>query len=206
MNLTRCWFGWLLESAKQPWQNDHIEHVFSGYVYCPIIRALYDHFARAVLQTATVNRINTELEPFGLRIFETFPEKLTIIEMNGAKNFDAILYLSVGRKWKKRRLTNACSRWTTEAERYVWGMIMSLVARLIVMKEQLKSKKPKVCNRCSLPYDPKQTNCPHCTGLTDRQIEELKGDNKKVQYGNIVYIILVFSGLAFLFALMSWLK
>ena len=70
----------------------------SGNIHNPKIRALYDHFARAVLQTATVNRINTELEPFGLRIFETYPEKLTIIEMNGAKNFDAILYLSVGRK------------------------------------------------------------------------------------------------------------
>ena len=83
---------------------------------------------------------------------------------------------------------------------------MSLVARLIVMKEQLKSKKHKVCKRCSLPYDPKQINCPHCTGLTDRQVEELKDNNKKLKYGNIVYIILVFGGLALIFALMSWLK
>lgn len=83
---------------------------------------------------------------------------------------------------------------------------MSLGGRLILLGEQLRSKKPKQCNRCSLPYDPEQTNCPHCTGLSDRQVEELKENNKNVQYGNIVYIILVFSGLAFLFALMSWLK
>jgi hypothetical protein len=83
---------------------------------------------------------------------------------------------------------------------------MSLVGRLIVLREQLKSKKHKICKRCSLPYDPKQTKCPHCTGLTDRQVEELKDNNKKVQYGNIVYIILTFCGLALLFALMSWFK
>ena len=83
---------------------------------------------------------------------------------------------------------------------------MSLVGRLIVLREQLKSKKFKLCKRCSLPYDPKQINCPHCTGLTERQVEELKDNNKKVQYGNIVYIIIVISGLAFLFALMRWLK
>ena len=83
---------------------------------------------------------------------------------------------------------------------------MSLVGRLIVLREQLKSKKHKVCKRCSLPYDPKQKNCPHCTGLTDRQVEELKDSNQKIKYGNIVYIILVFIGLAFLFVLMSWLK
>ncbi len=77
--------------------------------------------------------------------------------------------------------------------------------RLFLLYQQLKSKKPKLCNRCSLPYDPEQTNCPHCTGLTERQVEELKENNKKVQYTNIVYLILVLGGLAFLFAMMSWL-
>lgn len=70
----------------------------SGNIHNPKIRALYDHFAQAVLQTATIKRINTELESFGLGIFEASPEKLTIIETNGEKNFDAILYLNVGRK------------------------------------------------------------------------------------------------------------
>jgi hypothetical protein len=83
---------------------------------------------------------------------------------------------------------------------------MSLVGRLIVLREQLKSKKFKLCKRCSLPYDPKQINCPHCTGLTERQVEELKDSNKKLKFGNLVYIILVFIGLALLFSLMSWLK
>jgi len=77
--------------------------------------------------------------------------------------------------------------------------------RLFLLYQQLKSKKPEICNRCSLPYDPEQTNCPHCIGLTERQVEELKENNKKVQYTNIVYLILVLGGLAFLFAMMSWL-
>ena len=73
-----------------------------------------------------------------------------------------------------------------------------------MLYQQLKSKKPKQCNRCSLPYDPEQINCPHCTGLSDRQVEELKENNKKVQYGNVIYLVLVFFGLAFLIALISW--
>lgn len=74
----------------------------SGNIHNPKIRTLYDHFATAVLQTPTITRINTELDSFGLRIFEASPEKLMIIEINGVKNFDAILYLKVGKNKKNR--------------------------------------------------------------------------------------------------------
>jgi hypothetical protein len=64
----------------------------------PKMRALYYPFAGAFLQTATVKWLNRKLASYGLGISEAFPEKLTIIETNGGKMFDAILYLSIGRK------------------------------------------------------------------------------------------------------------
>jgi len=70
----------------------------SGNIHNPKIRALYDPFARAVVQTATVKLINLELKYFGLRIVEASPEKLIIRETNGKKYFDAILYFTIGRE------------------------------------------------------------------------------------------------------------
>jgi len=82
---------------------------------------------------------------------------------------------------------------------------MSLGGRLILLREQLKSKKPKLCSRCSLPYDPEKVNCPHCTGLSDREVEEVIEQNKKSQYATIRYLVLLFIGLVFLFAIMTWI-
>ncbi len=70
----------------------------AGNMHNPKMRALYSPFAKAVLHTATVKRINEELGPFGLKIVEASPEKLTIIERKGVKYLDAILYLKIGRK------------------------------------------------------------------------------------------------------------
>lgn len=70
----------------------------AGNMGNPKIRALYDPFAKAVLHTATVKLINEELEPFGIRIVEASSEKLTLLEGNRVKYFDAILYLYIGRK------------------------------------------------------------------------------------------------------------
>ena len=77
--------------------------------------------------------------------------------------------------------------------------------RLFLLYQQLRSKKPKHCKRCSLPYDPEQKTCPHCTGLTERQVEALTDKHKKALYGTVVHLILVFCGLAIVFALMRWL-
>ena len=70
----------------------------AGNMGNPKIRALYGPFAKAVLHTATVKLINEELGPFGIRIVEASSEKLTLLERNEVKYFDAILYLYIGRK------------------------------------------------------------------------------------------------------------
>lgn len=78
---------------------------------------------------------------------------------------------------------------------------MSLYARYILLREQLKSKKTKICHRCNLPYNEAESDCPHCAGLNERQLEELIDKQKKIQTGNVFYIIFVFVLLAAFFAL-----
>ena len=82
---------------------------------------------------------------------------------------------------------------------------MTVVGRLILLREQLKSTKPKQCERCQLVYDSSLDNCPHCTGLSDREVEELKINNKKIQRANIIHLIQLFIGLFILFAIVFWL-
>ncbi len=83
---------------------------------------------------------------------------------------------------------------------------MSLIARAILLRQQLKSKnKLKQCPRCSLFYEQSQDHCPHCAGLNDRQIEELIERQKTFQTGNILHIVFVFSALALFFALLIWI-
>lgn len=81
----------------------------------------------------------------------------------------------------------------------------SVVGRLILLKQQMKSKGPKLCPRCLNAYDPEQVNCPHCTGLSEREVEDLIEKNKKVQYTTICYIVLLFICLSLLFAIMTWI-
>lgn len=79
------------------------------------------------------------------------------------------------------------------------------VGRLILLRQQLKSKKPKLCPRCFNPYDPELVNCPHCIGLSEREVEELIEKNKKAQYTTIYYIVFLFICLSLLFAIMTWI-
>ena len=67
---------------------------------------------------------------------------------------------------------------------------MSLGVRYILLRKQLNSDKIKMCDRCNLPYDEKRPNCPHCNGLSDRQVEELIENQKEIQTGSILYIFL----------------
>ena len=82
---------------------------------------------------------------------------------------------------------------------------MSLGARLILLGQQLRSKKPKQCGRCSLFYDERQENCPHCTGLSDRQVEELIENHKEIQTGNVLYIVFIFAALIFFIVVLQWI-
>ena len=82
---------------------------------------------------------------------------------------------------------------------------MSLGGRLILLSQQLRSKKPRQCSRCSLFYDDGQENCPHCTGLTDRQVEELNENQKEIQTGNVLYILFIFAALIIVFAVLQWM-
>ena len=77
-------------------------------------------------------------------------------------------------------------RWL--APRYVYEKIM-IGDRLILLGQQLKSKKPNVCKRCSLPYGDDHTVCPHCTGLSERQIEELIKKSNQAQLNTIWYLV-----------------
>jgi len=81
---------------------------------------------------------------------------------------------------------------------------MSLGARLILLGQQLKSKKSRQCSRCELFYHQSQENCPHCTGLSDRQVEELIENHKKIQTGNVLYLTFLFAALVFFFVVLIW--
>jgi uncharacterized paraquat-inducible protein A len=83
---------------------------------------------------------------------------------------------------------------------------MSFGARLILLSQQIRSNKFKQCSRCALFHDRSQEYCPHCTGLSDRQDEELIENKKKeLQTGSVLYLVFIFSALILLFAVMQWL-
>lgn len=82
---------------------------------------------------------------------------------------------------------------------------MSLGARLLLLSQQLRSKKFIQCKRCALFYETDQENCPHCTGLSDRQAEELIDDDNKIQIGNALYLVFLFTALISGFALLLWI-
>ena len=77
--------------------------------------------------------------------------------------------------------------------------------RLILLSQQLKSKKPKQCERCQLMYDSNLNICPHCTGLSDREVEELQINNKKIRRANITHLIQLLIGLFILLAMALWI-
>ena len=82
---------------------------------------------------------------------------------------------------------------------------MSLIARAILLRQQLKSNNLKKCDKCFLVYDKSEAQCPHCKGLNDRQVEELIESQKNMQNGNILHFIIVIGGLTLFFVIMYWL-
>jgi ribosomal protein L37E len=76
---------------------------------------------------------------------------------------------------------------------------MFLGGRLLLLYQQLKSKKHKMCERCGRPYDAGQINCPHCSGLSERELEELMDRTRRSQRAVVGYIVFLFLCLSFLF-------
>jgi ribosomal protein L37E len=42
----------------------------------------------------------------------------------------------------------------------------------------------KKCKRCGLRYPAKEKSCTHCTGLSDKEVEDLKEQYQNEQAGN----------------------
>jgi hypothetical protein len=63
---------------------------------------------------------------------------------------------------------------------------MSLGARLILLREQLNSRR---CPRCKLYYRKDKKDCPHCSDLNDAQVEELLQKAEGLTHGSIWYLI-----------------
>lgn len=66
--------------------------------------------------------------------------------------------------------------------------IGGLVAKAIVLKNQLSKKQ---CKRCGLPYEKDRKECPHCSMISDDRLEELLSNGQKMQTGNILYMIFI---------------
>jgi len=80
---------------------------------------------------------------------------------------------------------------------------MSLIAKLIMLRRDLKAKKPNRCERCGLYYNDDRKECHHCKGLSDEQVARLQAREQKTRFGNIRHLVLVFVGLAILFGILS---
>lgn len=80
---------------------------------------------------------------------------------------------------------------------------MSLIAKLIMLRRDLKAKKPNRCDRCGLYYTDVYKECPHCKGLSNEEVTGLQNRQQKTQFGNIWHLVLVFIGLAILFGILS---
>ncbi len=70
----------------------------AGNMHNPKMKALRESFSEAVLATATVKRIDKTLNSYGFKINGVSHEKLTLNNINGEKQFDAILTLEIGKK------------------------------------------------------------------------------------------------------------
>lgn len=80
---------------------------------------------------------------------------------------------------------------------------MALGERLILLRHQLKAPKSKQCERCHLFYEHSLAQCPHCTGLSDRQVEDLQNDQKATGTANTLHLIKVLVGICVLFAILK---
>ena len=63
---------------------------------------------------------------------------------------------------------------------------MTLVAKLILLREQLNSK---MCPRCRLYFKKEKMECPHCSKLNDRQVEELLQRSDDIAHGSVWYLL-----------------
>ena len=52
------------------------------------------------------------------------------------------------------------------------------------MQVPIRIKFTKKCKRCGLRYPAKEDSCSHCTGLTDKEVEELKDQYQNERAGN----------------------
>ena len=52
------------------------------------------------------------------------------------------------------------------------------------MQVPIRIKFTKKCKRCGLRYAAKEGSCSHCTGLTDKEVEELKDQYQNERAGN----------------------
>ena len=87
----------------------------------------------------------------------------------------------------------------------VFCEIIMIGDRLILLREQLKSKKPNVCKRCSLPYGDNHKVCPHCAGLSERQVEELIQKTNRLQKNTIWYLVFILLVLGGLLVVAMWI-
>jgi hypothetical protein len=80
---------------------------------------------------------------------------------------------------------------------------MSLIAKLIMLRRDLKTEKPNRCERCGSLYRNDRRECPHCEGLSDEAVAAIQTRRRKTLFGNLGHLILVFAGLAILFGILS---
>ena len=52
------------------------------------------------------------------------------------------------------------------------------------MQVPIRIKLTNKCQRCGLSYPGSETVCPHCSGLTDQQVLDVKARHKREREGN----------------------
>ena len=52
------------------------------------------------------------------------------------------------------------------------------------MQVPIRIKFTRKCHRCGLRYPKNDTVCPHCSGLTDQQVAEVKARREREHAGN----------------------
>ncbi|MCW7754955.1 hypothetical protein OOT00_13265 [Desulfobotulus sp. H1] len=80
-----------------------------------------------------------------------------------------------------------------------------MIDRFILLKQQLNAKQPKPCHRCGLHYEDSKKVCPHCAGLSERELEALIQRKKAMIRGNVWHMLWVFGALSAFFILLFWL-
>ena len=80
---------------------------------------------------------------------------------------------------------------------------MSFFERLTLLEKNLGSKKPIKCNRCGLYFnDEKQKYCPHCKGLSNKQVEKLQKSKEHQSFKSILHVFITLAILTIVFLLL----